>query len=211
MDFSEYARLASEVMSFIAHFNKKPGQLKVYDYGMGFGQWCQMAKAFNCQTHGSDISPSRCAYAEANGITVLSADELPAGEFDFINCNQVLEHLSDPLEVLQKLTRALKPDGLIHLNVPDCRKPKRELRKGRITPRLIKAMDPLQHINGFDHDSLLRLAARVGLKPVSLPLWISYACNASWLPPRKLFWYLWRPFYTKYIQNGVDLYFQADV
>jgi ubiquinone/menaquinone biosynthesis C-methylase UbiE len=54
-----------------------------------------------------------------------SADRLPfsGGAFDFVLCNSVLHHLSDPARVLGEMLRVKKPDGAILLR--DLRRPSR--------------------------------------------------------------------------------------
>ena len=38
--------------------------------------------------------------------------------FDFINTEQVFEHISEPLETLKELKTLLKPGGIIKISVP---------------------------------------------------------------------------------------------
>lgn len=54
-----------------------------------------------------------------------SADRLPfsGGAFDFVLCNSVLHHVSDPARVLGEMLRVIKPDGAILLR--DLRRPSR--------------------------------------------------------------------------------------
>ena len=48
----------------------------------------------------------------------LVAANLPKNQFDAIVCSEVLEHTDQPELALQNLTDALKPNGVIFLNVP---------------------------------------------------------------------------------------------
>ncbi len=41
------------------------------------------------------------------------------GEYDYILCPDILEHLTNPKEVLNNLTKILKPDGYIFANIPN--------------------------------------------------------------------------------------------
>src|SRR5690349_5077202 len=51
---------------------------------------------------------------------VAPADNLPIeeGSFDAVVCTQVLEHVSEPLDVLSELFRVLRPGGCLYLTVP---------------------------------------------------------------------------------------------
>jgi SAM-dependent methyltransferase len=46
--------------------------------------------------------------------------EIPAddGHFDAVICNAVLEHVANPVEVLQEIRRVLKPGGHLYLCIP---------------------------------------------------------------------------------------------
>ena len=45
--------------------------------------------------------------------------ELKDSFFDLVHCSHTLEHLSDPISVLFKIYKALKPNGLMFLEVPN--------------------------------------------------------------------------------------------
>lgn len=45
--------------------------------------------------------------------------EFPADSFDVVNFGVVLEHLYDPSAAIEKAMQWLKPDGVIHIEVPD--------------------------------------------------------------------------------------------
>jgi 2-polyprenyl-3-methyl-5-hydroxy-6-metoxy-1,4-benzoquinol methylase len=47
--------------------------------------------------------------------------ELPDAYFDAIVCNDVLEHLVDPLTILTRLRSKLKPDGVVVASIPNIR------------------------------------------------------------------------------------------
>lgn len=47
--------------------------------------------------------------------------ELPDNYFDAVVCNDVLEHLVDPLDTLKRLRPKLKPDGVVVASIPNIR------------------------------------------------------------------------------------------
>lgn len=63
------------------------------------------------------------AYADhpAIALRIARIEEvaLPEGGFDLIHCSHTLEHLASPRRTLSALARALAPDGLLYLEVPD--------------------------------------------------------------------------------------------
>lgn len=121
-DINFYSKYAKEV-EVISHLTKKkPFQTKVLDFGMGWGYWCLMAKAFGYDVSGYEISNDRISYCKNNCIRVIRLDyeDLPSEEkFDFINAEQVFEHIRNPLATLKYLTDALKEGGIIHISVPN--------------------------------------------------------------------------------------------
>lgn len=70
-----------------------------------------------------DISEEVLAPLKARGMqTVCSRAEdldLPAGTFDLIMMNQVIEHVADPRTVMQIAHRLLKPGGVLMMETPN--------------------------------------------------------------------------------------------
>jgi 2-polyprenyl-3-methyl-5-hydroxy-6-metoxy-1,4-benzoquinol methylase len=161
------------ILAVLSEIGKLPSEARVFDFGMGWGRWCRLVQGFGCQVYGSELSDERIAFARSHGITALSWEEIPGHEFDFINVEQVFEHIPQPLTTLQHLTRGLARDGLLKISVPngvrvrallkcpDWNAPKR-------SPRSLNAVAPLEHINCFDHKALTVLGRKAGLVPVKL-------------------------------------------
>lgn len=166
-DVSLYDGYAREISSIARRLGRKPYQLSLLDFGMGWGAWCRMAQAYGYTVAGYELSQRRQQHARAWGIRVIdSLDSLE--RYDYIGCNQALEHVADPHETLARLVAALAPGGLLRLSVPDGRDMERRLREPGW--RAAKdALHPLEHLNCFTSDTLARLAARVGLRPVPEP------------------------------------------
>jgi SAM-dependent methyltransferase len=156
--FEGYAR---EVSAIARRLGRRPGELRVLDFGMGWGFWCRMAQAHGYPVWGYELSPRRQQYARAAGVRVLgSLAEL--GRYDFVNCHHALEHVPDPRAILARLAAALDPGGIVRLSVPDASGIEAALaapgwRAGK------DALHPLEHLNGFTSDTLARLAAQAGL------------------------------------------------
>ena len=176
---------AQEIMQIIAYLGKKPSSLYVLDFGMGWGQWAIMAKAFGCNSYGSELSEERRRCAQAGGIVVLSWDEIPQHQFDFINTEQVFEHLPDPLGTLMHLAKAVGPGGVLKISVPTANDIARRLRimdwrAPRGTRNSLNAVAPLEHINCFRRKSLIKMAALAGMGEVFVPLLRQYQFATDW-------------------------------
>lgn len=148
---------------------------RALDYGCGWGEWAMMTRAFGAEAWGTELSPTRSAFCTKLGINVVPESDLPAGHFDFINADQVFEHLPQPRKNLALLVEKLRPNGVMRIAVPNgllvpraLGRFDRELSKpilGRLNP-----VAPLEHLNCFTCASLLTLGASCHLQRV-LPPW----------------------------------------
>jgi SAM-dependent methyltransferase len=166
-----------------------------------------------CEVYGHENSPLRIAHAEQRGIRVLSWNDLPDHCIDFINSEQVFEHLADPLGALKHLTSALAPGGILKISVPDGADIKRRLAigdwsAGEGSPTSLLSITPLQHVNCFSRRSLLELARRAGLAPVPLTLAELYAANADVIAPGKLIGAITRPLGRRLFASDTYVYFE---
>jgi SAM-dependent methyltransferase len=175
-DTLAYQRAAvEEILLALELAGRPPSQVSVLDFGMGWGRWPRVAAAFGCRAAGVEVDDTAAAFAGAHGVEVFALEELPERSFDFVNCEQVFEHLVDPRSSLAALSRSLAPDGWLKLGVPDGRRVRRLIRnpdwaapKG--TRRSLNAVAPLEHLNCFTVRSLDLLAERSGLRRVP-PAW----------------------------------------
>ena len=108
-----------------------------------------------------------CALVDYNqdtipGIRKLadSIDRLPAEHaFDLIVCSHVIEHVAEPLHVIQALSQHLRIDGAIYVEVPM-----------EIWARAPLQDEPVTHINFITPNSLWNLLHLAGLQPLHTEL-----------------------------------------
>lgn len=100
----------------------------VLDVGCGSGNFlrCMQEKGFSAL--GIEPSGSGSGYArEAHGVDIyhgMVEDYLAANSgqlFDVVTLLNVLEHLTDPVQILLDLGKVLTPDGVLAIVVPDAR------------------------------------------------------------------------------------------
>lgn len=186
--------------------------MKVLDFGMGWGAWCTMARAFGCDVYGHESSPERIAHAKEQAIPVLGWDEIEEHRFDLINSEQVLEHVADPHAILEHLVAALAPGGMIKLSVPDGSDAKKRLAIGNWSamdgPENLLVLTPLQHVNCFTRRALVTLAARSGLRPAKLTLGDWFAANADRVSFGNLLGALTRPLGRRFLANDTYVFFE---
>lgn len=167
-------------------------QPRVLDYGCGWGRFASMALAFGCEAFGYEINRGCTDYCASRGIRMLSREEITSREFDFINADQVFEHLADPRETLQFLADRLAEHGLIKISVPGSPTLRKLISASRGNPdrvvrrEYIKPLFPLIHVNLFSPRSLRALAATAGLQLYRPPLLTWLGAGQMWNLPRQL-------------------------
>ena len=202
-----YAYYAQEIMQIIDFFNNQPSLLDFFDFGMGWGKWALMVKAFGCNSYGAELSVDRIKYAESNGIKSVKWEEIPEHKFDFINTEQVFEHISDPLQTLIHLKSSLKDNGIIKISVPETNDIKRCLKimdwqSPKYSKNSLNAVAPLEHINTYRRSSLLKMAEKAGMEEVFIPLKTQYKYSiTNWKNITAIAKNIVRPVYRIFFKN----------
>lgn len=160
------SRDAHEILTAARYLQIPLNELRTLDFGMGWALWAEIAKGLGCDSWGADLSPPRIEFAESRGIRIAPFHNLPSERFDFINTEQVCEHLAEPFDQCAELVRALRPGGVLKISVPSAE----PARTDRIEAALrdhdmdaIMPVHPLEHVNGFRKKSIRHLADRLGL------------------------------------------------
>lgn len=206
-DISLYAGYARQVEAIAHLLKRKPAEIKVLDFGMGWGYWCRMAQAYGFRTYGVEIASDRLAHARQYGLRATdNLADLEGIQFDFINSEQVFEHVPDPRESVGLLVSKLKKGGILRISVPNGNSIAAAVRQPNWKPTS-DAIHPLEHINCFTNRTLICLTEAVGLKLAPQP-WLlgqgllgkSYGTSMkSWLTS------FGGRFYRRY--RGTTLYF----
>ncbi len=164
--FAGLVRNAGQVATLVP--SARARDVRVLDFGMGWGHWAAAAKALGHTVYGAEISPRRIAFAASLGVPAVDLGELEAHAFDYIHAEQVFEHLAEPDAMLAVLVRLLRPGGVIRIAVPDGEVTSAKLQSGW---RVAKdELHPLEHLNAYTRRSLDGLAGRHGLTPLP-PSW----------------------------------------
>ncbi len=100
--------------------------MKSLDIGAGLGKQMIALSKSGFETYG--FEPSKQFYERAISKMGINPDRLklgmieeveyPENHFDFISFGAVLEHLYDPSDSILKALKWLKPNGIIHIEVP---------------------------------------------------------------------------------------------
>ncbi len=166
-----YFKLIDEVASLLEYFNKIPDELHFFDFGMGWSKWCKVVQSMGINSYGAELSETRIEHAKSVGINVVTLEGFEKNNFDFINTEQVFEHLPNPLAILRILVKGLKPGGLIKISVPNGYDIERRLKANdwkaaKISANSLNPVAPLEHINCFKQHTIEKMASLVGIKSV---------------------------------------------
>jgi len=120
-----YVGLHELVLAVVDRESKRLGRpLRIFDAGCGTGRLCQLLTSHGHDVSGCDASDEAINLCRERGIkTVYKADlntiDLEADAFDVITSMDVLYHaaITDDIAVLRRLHWALKPGGLLLLNL----------------------------------------------------------------------------------------------
>lgn len=171
---SYYQSYFTSIINLVHQFDNRDN-LKFFDFGFGWSNWMNVVRALGISVTGVELSLERITFAENLGFKPTSWENIPGGKFDFINTDQVFEHIANPLETLKHLSEGLSDQGIIRISVPN----------GDDNERIIKKMDwfapknsldslnivaPLEHINCFTNKAIICMAEKAGLVEYKLKL-----------------------------------------
>lgn len=208
------SRDGHEIMVISSYLGKPTERMVTLDYGMGWAMWARIARGLGCQSFGTELAPDRVAFAEEHDIEHIHDNDIGVGQFDFINTEQVFEHLPAPRDTAHRLTAALKPGGILKISVPRADRVEKLIKKLRAngdvpTDEEFVPAQPLEHVNSFSGRSLRKFAERLGLQQVRPSLlkryaFLSWRGSVSLSRPKIAAKELARPFYT--FNNPKNLY-----
>lgn len=208
------SRDGHEILVAAAFLRKSPHDMQVLDFGMGWALWARIARQLGCDAFGQELPRARLDFAKRHDIVPIDIEELKPRQFDFINTEQVMEHVSELWTTARQLAECLQPGGILKISVPNAEAAwsiAAALAAGQCKGTIEELMPvhPLEHVNSFTRRSLRVLAHRLGLTIVRPPLWQRYAFlkkrgSISIARPRKAVKELIRPVYQYH--NRTNLY-----
>ncbi len=148
----------------------------LYDIGCGEGFF--MKGLMNCgwDVYGVDYSiagiekhnPSVLPFVNiGDAITDVEACIYSKKRFNLVNLGNVLEHVTDPISLLEKIQKLLLPDGILRIVVPNDYSQLQELpqQQGSLNYEWVH---PPDHLSYFNFDNLPKLLEATGFKVVNM-------------------------------------------
>jgi SAM-dependent methyltransferase len=144
-----------------------PGR-RILDIGSGPGYFLEAGRMRGWDVLGFEPSRIAAEYTAGRGIAVVNdffcADKARHhGPFDTISMNLVLEHLRDPIGLVEQAKSLLAPGGLLFVSSPNDFNPLQMVlwKKMGFAPWWVV---PKHHLNYFDGESARRLFTAHGFK-----------------------------------------------
>lgn len=208
-----YRRLSEELSLLKALLGPLSNAPRVLDFGSGWGKWLKMAAAFGCEPYGLELSRVKVQNTKSAGIRIVTLKALPAEHFDFINIEQVLEHIEDPWETVKKLVASLRPGGIVQISVPNGNGMQKRVGSLNWTIQGHAAsmpVHPLEHLNCFSYHALINLGERAGLRELEPNLGHVYRTQLAFDDLRALARSILRPIVRKIIKVPKVFFVKAD-
>lgn len=113
---------ANSKSPIIEHIRSFKSEGSFLDFGCGIGTLLIEAKKYYHTVLGVEVDDGLIKICKSRKLDVLK--KLPENtsmdeKFDVIVLSQVLEHLLEPLTILNKLVKLLKKDGILYINTPN--------------------------------------------------------------------------------------------
>lgn len=156
-----------------------PPSGSLLDIGCATGSFLSLALAKGWKCHGVEVSAFAAARArERTGCEIFCGklEDAPfgAGVFDVVTMWDLLEHLPDPLQGLEKARALLRPSGLLLVNTPNENSLLRQVARflyrgsgGRITAP-VNRLYHCYHLYYFAEETLKALLRRAGFELVEV-------------------------------------------
>jgi 2-polyprenyl-3-methyl-5-hydroxy-6-metoxy-1,4-benzoquinol methylase len=136
---------------------------KLLDVGCGSGQFLAQMAELEWQVTGVEPDGDAVKVAQALGLDVrhgmLEDAKLPENSFDAVTLHHVIEHVLDPVSVLQSCWRVLKPGGQLIVVAPNVE----SLSHQRFGSNCFH-LDPPRHLIHFSAATLRETAVKAGIR-----------------------------------------------
>jgi 2-polyprenyl-3-methyl-5-hydroxy-6-metoxy-1,4-benzoquinol methylase len=142
-------------------------QPRLLDFGSGFGRWARAAARAGFRVHAYEPSETRGAESVEEFTLAHDLSEIAGNSFDAINLEQVLEHVPDPVEILQNIKAFCTANTVLRIRVPNILRPPEGAKVWVDWPydgKRVHAMAPFEHLHGFTPNSLRCVLERSGFR-----------------------------------------------
>jgi len=145
---------------------------RLLDVGCSSGLFMEYAQERGFKTSGIEPSQYAVEYARENGLDArqgyFKKGSVPSGSHDLVTLWDVLEHCDNPSDILKDVHDALKPEGIIFLQIPNVM---------GLAPRIMRKdcnmFTGFGHINLFCPETVTKILKQCGYEDIRLQTVIS--------------------------------------
>jgi 2-polyprenyl-3-methyl-5-hydroxy-6-metoxy-1,4-benzoquinol methylase len=139
--------------------SRAPGP-RLLDIGFGQGWILRLARSYGFEPYGTESSPMlvenlRSQLGSHVHLVKHGEKGLPWDGFDAVVISHVLEHLEHPDQLLGEVFRAMNPEGILYIAVPDI-----DSVHFQVFGKKWEAISPITHLQYFNESTLRRLLKR---------------------------------------------------
>jgi 2-polyprenyl-3-methyl-5-hydroxy-6-metoxy-1,4-benzoquinol methylase len=166
---SIYRRIAlRDHVRFITKAAGNRTGLELLDVGCGSGTLISLLKRRGFRVRGVDFSAEAASIAKSENdvdVAVGSLEQVhfPDQSFDVVTLFHVMEHVTNPRQVLEEVSRILRPGGALILQVPNI-----ESWQFKMFGAKWYGLDIPRHVIDYSRQSMLKLLNDTGFSPVRL-------------------------------------------
>lgn len=157
-------------LSTVLRFQRPPGRM--LELGCGPGAFVGILAQAGFEAEGLELSPAVCELTRKHfEVTVhcgpLEEQSLPAGGYCGVSAFDVLEHLPNPVQTIERAVELLAPDGWLLLQTPGFRDPEGGYdAMVAASDHFLDHLKPEEHLYLYSEKALRMLLERVGLPHV---------------------------------------------
>lgn len=146
---------------------------RLLDIGCGAGSLLQAARRAGWEAEGIEISEPAADHVRSQGFEVFQGDlstaPYPDNHFDVVTASELIEHVADPLTILEQTERILRPGGLFWATTPNALS-----FSSRMLGVRWSTVCPPEHLQLFSTSGVRKLIERAGFQRVQVK---SRGCN----------------------------------
>ena len=140
---------------------------KLLELGVGSGDTLKIFNQWGWQVEGLDFDPEAVKYATSQGLKVYEGDifsqQFVGDSFEAVFSSHVLEHVPDPVGLMQESLRVLKTGGIFVAVTPNV-----SSKLHRIFKFNWRELDPPRHLHIFTPEALLTTAKKAGFSKTDI-------------------------------------------
>lgn len=170
-------RIAGKVISFFTFFKEHMDYPFVYfkhlqkgkllELGVGSGDTLKLFSQWGWKVEGLDLDPEAVKYAKSRGLKVYEGDifsqRFVADSFEAVFSSHVIEHVPDPVGLMQESLRVLKPGAIFVAVTPNASSKLHKIYKSNW-----RELDPPRHLHIFTPEALLATAKEAGFSKIKI-------------------------------------------